>query len=122
MRNIDCNSGISNQALKIISHVVLNTKEKENKKIVFNLTIDEMSIKKKKKIDWDGQKSHGFVDIGTRSVHGDVPLASEVLAFMLVAINHRFKLPIAYYFTEKLNGHEKVKLLKTFYVHFMKKP
>jgi len=46
MRNIDCNSGISNQALKIISHVVLNTREKENTKIVFNLTIDKMSIKK----------------------------------------------------------------------------
>jgi len=51
-RNIDCNSGIFNQALKIISHVVLNTREKENKKIVFNLTIDEMSIRKR--IDWDG--------------------------------------------------------------------
>jgi len=67
---------------------------------VFNLTLDEMSIRKK--VDWDGQKSHGFVDIGTHSVHGDVPLANEVLAFMLVAINHRFKLPIACYFTEKL--------------------
>jgi len=67
----------------------------------------------KKKIDWDGQTSYGFVDIGTRSVHDDVALANEVLAFILVAINHRFKLPIAYYFTEKLNGHEKAKLLKT---------
>ncbi|KYN14927.1 THAP domain-containing protein 9, partial [Trachymyrmex cornetzi] len=45
MQNINSNSGISTQTLKIISDVILNAQEKENK-IVFNLTIDEMSIKK----------------------------------------------------------------------------
>lgn len=39
-------------------------------------------------------------------------LASEVLVFMLVAINQNFKLPIAYYYTDKLSGREKAKLLK----------
>lgn len=42
-----------------------------------------------------------------------MPLASEVLVFMLVAINQNFKLPIAYYFIDKLNGLEKAELLKT---------
>ncbi|KYN27348.1 THAP domain-containing protein 9, partial [Trachymyrmex cornetzi] len=81
MQNINSNSGISTQTLKIISDVILNAQEKENK-IVFNLTIDEMSIKQR--IDWDGQKSYGFVDIGTRFVHGDVLPASKVLVFMLL--------------------------------------
>ncbi|KYN08274.1 THAP domain-containing protein 9 [Cyphomyrmex costatus] len=119
MQNIDSSSGISKQAvmfesvfdshswglttLKIIFNVVQNARGKENKKIVFNLTLDEMSIRKR--IDWDGQKSHGFIDIGTR-------FTLLVLVF-LVAINDKFKLPIAYYFTDQLNGHEKAKLLKT---------
>jgi len=78
---------------------------------VFNLTLDEMSIRKK--VDWDGQKSHGFVDINTNTINNTVPLASEVLVFMIVAINHNFKLPIAYYFINKLTSSEKANLLKT---------
>lgn len=59
------------------------------------------------------KKAHGFVDIGTRTANDNLPLASEVLVFMLVAINQNFKLPIAYYFIDKLNGLEKAELLKT---------
>lgn len=110
MQNIHSDSGISDQALRTVRDIVINAREK-NKKIVFNLTLDEMSIRKK--IDWDGQKSHGFVDIGACIANDNLPLASEVLVFMLVAINQNFKLPIAYYFTDKLNGREKAKLLKT---------
>lgn len=111
MQSIHSDSGISDQALKNVSHVVLNTLEK-GKKIIFNLTLDEMSIRKK--IEWDGQKTHGFVDINTHTVNDSIPLASEVLVFMLVAINQNFKFPIAYYFADKLNGREKANLLKTF--------
>lgn len=34
-------------------------------------------------------------------------------SFLLVVTNQHFKLPIAYYFTDRLNSREKAKLLKT---------
>lgn len=46
MQNIHSDPGVSNQALTIIRDKVYNAKAK-NKKIVFNLTLDEMSVKKK---------------------------------------------------------------------------
>lgn len=53
MKNIHCDSGISDQALRTVSNIVINARKKD-KKIVFNLTLDEINIKKN--IDWDGQK------------------------------------------------------------------
>lgn len=109
MQNISTNPGISDTAIKTIQNII-NTARKDKKNIVFNLTLDEMSIKKK--IDWDGQKSHGFVDVGTHTAQTDnLPLASEVLVFMLVAINHSFKIPVTYYLSDHLSGREKGQLL-----------
>lgn len=52
--------------------------ERKTKEIVFNLTLDEMSVKKA--INWYGQKLH-FVDVATH-VNNNKPLASEVLIFV----------------------------------------
>lgn len=111
MQNINTNPGISETAIKTVQNII-NTARENKKNIVFNLTLDEMSIKKK--VDWDGQKSHGFVDVGAHTAHTDnLPLASEVLVFMLVAINHNFKMPVAYYLTDHLSDREKGQLLTT---------
>jgi len=49
MRNIHSDSGISEQVLKTILNTIQNEK---TKKIVFNLTLDEMSIRKKSRFGW----------------------------------------------------------------------
>lgn len=46
MQNINSDPDISEQALQTVLDIVQSAREK-NRKIVFNLTLDEMSIKKK---------------------------------------------------------------------------
>lgn len=45
MQNIHSDSGISRQVLQTVLDTIQNAREKD-KKIVFNLTLDEMSIRK----------------------------------------------------------------------------
>jgi len=109
MQNVHCNSGISDKAIQNVLDKI-QIARKNNKKLIFNLTLDEMNIKKK--IDWDGKESHGFVEVGTEKyINNNLPLATQVLVVMLVCINDHFKIPIAYYFIHSLNGREKTNLI-----------
>lgn len=106
MRTIHCDPGISDEALKTVIYKVQNAREK-NKNLIFNITFDEMCIKKK--IDWDGKQLHGFIDMGVKvekiADNDSLPFATQVLLFMF------FKIPIAFYLIKSLNGIEKANLL-----------
>lgn len=109
MRNVHCNPGISDNAIQNVLDKI-QIARKNNKKLIFNLTLDEMSIKKK--IDLDGKESHSFININTdKYIHNNLPLANQALVFMLVCINSHFKIPIAYYLIHALNGREKANLI-----------
>uniref|UniRef100_A0A0K2UDE3 THAP domaincontaining protein 9like [Strongylocentrotus purpuratus] n=1 Tax=Lepeophtheirus salmonis TaxID=72036 RepID=A0A0K2UDE3_LEPSM len=51
-----------------------------------------MSIKKK--MEFDGSKYHGYVDIGTGVPDDSMLPATEVLVLMVVAINGSWEIPI----------------------------
>ena len=71
-------------------------------------TLDEMAIRKK--LDWNGKKFEGYVDLGRNEdgIHSDnAPLATNALVYKLVCINGHFKIPVAFYFIHSLSGNEK---------------
>lgn len=68
-----------------------------------NLVIDAMSIKKGKVYDRVSGKFVGLVDFGNESMNTSVE-ATEALYFMLVCLNGKWKLPIAYFLINKITA------------------
>jgi len=76
----------------------------------FNLVIDEMCIKHK--LDWDGKRYTGFIDLGTDIDTNELPEAQYALTFLVICLNDHYKIPIAYYLIHALTGEERANLLK----------
>lgn len=83
--------------------------ESSSKRLLCSLIIDEMAIRKK--IEWDGQKYHGFVDGGTGLESDCLEEATQALVFMLVSINDSWKLPVAYFLITGMSGEQKSALV-----------
>jgi len=88
LKTVNYNPGISKEALETVSHLVENSK-KQDKKLYFNLTIDEMSIRKQMLWDKYSKKFEGCVDLGKRdcALNDNSPEATNIIVFMLVCIN-----------------------------------
>ncbi|CAI6370914.1 unnamed protein product [Macrosiphum euphorbiae] len=84
----------------------------KNETVICNIVLDEMSIREK--IEWDGTKMHGFVDMGTNidTVNDNSVHAKNALVFMAVGVNGHWKMPIGYFLVAGLNGNERSNLLK----------
>ena len=79
-----------------------------------NLVFDAMAIKKQ--IVWDKKldKFVGFSDYGNElDLEGNNTPATEVLVFMLVSLNGKWKCPIGYFFQNKINSSTQAELIKT---------
>ena len=110
-KNVDGKPGITHQALEAIK-VRCEEKRRAGKKLYFNLTIDEMSIKEK--VEYHGNDCAGYVDLGTKApVNDELPTAKYALVFMLVSINDNWKIPVGYYLINGLGSSERAELLKT---------
>lgn len=48
-------------------------------------------------IEWDGNRHHGYVDMGVTIDNTKNVPAKEVLVFLIVAINDGWKLPVGYF-------------------------
>ncbi|GAB1864054.1 THAP domain-containing protein 9 [Camponotus japonicus] len=107
--------GISEETINNISNIV-NQELEKGKKLVFNITFDEMHIKQHKEWDKTTHSWKGLVDLGGQlneiNKDGKYKVANKALVFMLVNINGGFKTPVAYYLINSLNGLEKSILLK----------
>jgi len=62
-------------------------------------------------VEWNGKELEGYVDYGTQMSDDSLPVASEVLMFMVVAVNGNWKLPIAYFLCHGMSGDEKCNLV-----------
>jgi len=83
-----------------------------------SLMFDAMSIKKQ--ILWDEklQKFVGNCDYGNEiDIEGIDTPASEVLVFMLVSINGRWKLPVGYFLQNKITAIAQAELIKSALTH-----
>lgn len=99
---------ISKSALNAVQTKVEDITRKTGRKMLFSLMVDKMSIRRS--IEWDDQKYHGFIDLGTDLCGDDIPEATYALVFMIVSINGHFKTPVAYYLVHNLSGEERVNL------------
>ena len=63
------------QALKL----KVEEAEKDGKQVICSLMLDEMAIKKH--VSWDGNKYHGYVDIGNGVDDDSSPVAKDALVF-----------------------------------------
>jgi hypothetical protein len=87
----------------------VSEKVAKEKKLICNLVIDEMAIRRR--IEWNGSKVTGFVDLGTDIQSDETPEAKEALVFMLVMLNDSWTLSIAYFLINGLCGPEKANLV-----------
>ncbi|KAF2899819.1 hypothetical protein ILUMI_06367 [Ignelater luminosus] len=80
--------------------------------VIVNIIIDEMSIRQL--VQWTGEEYRGFVDLGTclTSDSENKPEATNALAFMAVALNSRWKVPLGYFLIKSLTAAERANLLK----------
>jgi len=79
-----------------------------------NLTFDAMSIKKR--ILWGVKEGKfiGFCDLANElDLEGTETLATEALVFILVGLNGKWKLPIGYFFLNKITAVTQAELVKT---------
>ena len=112
--------GICKEIITKVSQIV-NNEVKNGKKLVFNITFDEMSIKQWTNYCKQSHEFQGLIDLGgqievdTNVKDSEEPKpeqkASKALVFMLVKINGGFKTPVAYYLTNSLTGNKKSILL-----------
>lgn len=105
--DIDAEPGMNEYSLNVIKKKV-EEKRENGEKLVLALLFDEMSIK-----TIIQHSEHGMV--GYENFDGIDPKtakpATEVIVFMLSAVNDNFQLPFTYYFITKLTGIQKANVL-----------
>ena len=64
-------------------------------------------------VHWTGSRHVGYINFGTGMQTSDqLPKATKALVFMLVGLNVRWKVPIAYFLVDSLTAEEKANLVK----------
>lgn len=72
--------------------------------------MDEMNIRQQ--IEYDGKENHGYVNLGNDMEPKFDSIAKYVLVFMVVGMNQRQKLPVAYFLIDSLTGEQKASLVR----------
>lgn len=104
--SVDGSPGFTNESL-----LALKSKTVENKNPLFcNLVMDEISIRKR--IEWDGTRFTGFIDVGGHIDSEELPEAREAIVFLLVCLNQCWKVPVGYFLTNGLSAGDKAQLIK----------
>lgn len=111
-KNINGDPGISSEGLCILKSKV-DAFKKDNKTFYVALMADEMAIRSQ--LIWnESQKKYiGYVDYGLKNEDSDsTEDATQALVFMVVPVNSRGKLPVAYYLTNKFSGEEQANIVE----------
>ncbi|KAF0693340.1 THAP-type domain-containing protein, partial [Aphis craccivora] len=70
------------------------------------------AVKNKKDVHFNGVHNIGYVNMGTKNDESDtLPMASDILVFMLVALNSNWKIPVAYFLINGISAEEKSNLV-----------
>ncbi|KAL4092136.1 hypothetical protein QTP88_026692 [Uroleucon formosanum] len=103
---VDGNPGFTAEAFEAIS------KQAKENIVCCNLVIDEMCIRQH--VEMNSQKKmYGFINMGAEYAYDrdNIQLAKNGLVFLAVGINGCWKMPIAYFLIDGLNGKECANLL-----------
>lgn len=101
---------VTTEALEALRRMA-NEMSTKNEQLITCLISDEMYIRPRN--EWDPNKKEytGFISIGIPMEHEDaLPLAKNVLVFMISGINKHFKVPVAYFLTNGLRTAERAAL------------
>ncbi|GBP94902.1 hypothetical protein EVAR_69543_1 [Eumeta japonica] len=66
----------------------------------------------RRRIEWDGQRLHGHVDIGNGLNTDSLAEAKEALVFLVTAINGNWKIPVGYFLVEGITGMQRAERVK----------
>lgn len=83
---------------------------KEGKPALCSLIMDEMAVRQQ--VKWDGNKFHGYVDMGSEIGDDSLPMAKEALMFMVASVNGTWKLPVGYFLIADLGPAERANFVK----------
>ncbi|CAH2101072.1 unnamed protein product [Euphydryas editha] len=106
-RTIEGEPGFSSEALAALKLLCTNSTQKW----ICGLSFDEMAIRQK--VEWNGKNYVGFVNCGDQPETDVLPVAKEVLVFMLTCLNGSWKLPVGYFLVNRTTAEQKANLLKT---------
>lgn len=81
----------------------------QGKQIYCALVMDEIAIRQH--VEWDGNKYHGYIDMGTKLDDDTLPVAKEALVFMVVALNSSWKMQVGYFLINGLAANERGNLV-----------
>ncbi|GFO08453.1 tigger transposable element-derived protein [Plakobranchus ocellatus] len=112
-RSVDGNVGFNASVMQSLESKVKEARKQGNE-VLCSLMLDEMAIMKK--IEFDGKKTFGFVDIGSGVTDDGAPAATQALVFMVVCVNGSWKVPIGFFFIHGMTGKEKASLVRE-YLH-----
>lgn len=108
---IDGSPKITQESLNAIAMKVTEMKQK-NLNLVCGLIMDEMCIREA--VHFNGKHLQGYINYGHKINDSDaMPKATEVLVFLIVALNSHWKIPVAYFLINGLTAEEKANLLET---------
>jgi DNA transposase THAP9 len=109
-RSVKGDPGITEEAFHMLDVKVRNS---GGKTIFCNLTIDEMSIRKREIWDETNKKYLGRVCMPgeEKTTTDSAVLASNAFVLMIVSVNENWKLPIGYFLCNSLSSEQKVSIL-----------
>lgn len=111
--SILASSGLCNRTIELLKGKVEEMKA-EGKRLHCGIVHDEMHIKQLVQYDKHKKCFSGLISFGKIPDNAEMlPIATQVLVFLVSGINIPFHLPIAYYFVANLEGIDKVFLMRS---------
>ena len=107
-QSIDGSPGFTAEAFTALRARAAVSADK-GRKLACALIMDEMAIRQQ--VEWDGNKYHGYIDVGSELDDDCLPMAKEAFVFMVVGINDSFKLPVGYFLIDGLGSIERANLV-----------
>lgn len=114
LTSVDGAPGFTGESLNAIRYKVGDLKLR-NMQLVLGLIVDEMSIRRH--VHWNGKRYQGYVDLGTHIESDSLPEAKQALVFLLVGLNTRWKIPVAYFLIDGLAAAERANLIRNCLQH-----
>lgn len=105
---IDGQAGFLNEALNAVK-IKVDSMAETGQILICSLMMDEMSIKKD--VHFNNNRNIGYVNFGVKNDSDGLPMASDIIVFLLVAINSNWKVPVAYFLINGLTASEKANLV-----------
>lgn len=111
--SILASTGLCNRTIELLRGKVDEMK-KAGKRLYCGVIHDEMNIAQLVQYDRHKKCFSGLISFGKISDNAEnLPIATQVLVFLVSGINIPFHLPIAYYFVANLDGIDKVFLMQS---------